>query len=196
MCLILALLPCWSDPELFRACCFCGMMRTPPGRNLVKRNGTMGTGVIRGWGLSLECGVFRTVKPAGSARVLAHFWCCLLCAFSVRFLYGVAESGHVQVTAGGPAVGGDVADSCTDEHQRALAVWERADDAGPATYLAVESFDHVVGADTPTMLDRVILEQVRGGLADALAQASGGFLEFPGFHLGGDLLGLGQCRVV
>jgi hypothetical protein len=75
----------------------------------------------------------------GSARVLAHFWCCLLCAFSVRFLYGVAESGHVQVTSGGPVVVGDVSDSCTDEHQGAPTIGESAHDAGPATYLAVES---------------------------------------------------------
>ncbi|WP_024464468.1 hypothetical protein, partial [Bifidobacterium subtile] len=31
----------------------------------------------------------------GSARVLAHFGFCFLCALSVRFLYGVVESGHV-----------------------------------------------------------------------------------------------------
>jgi hypothetical protein len=55
--------------------------------------------------------------------------------------------------------------------------------------------NHVVRSDAPAMLDRVILEQVRGGLVDALAQALGGLPEFPLLHLGGDLLGLGQRRV-
>ena len=132
---------------------------------------------------------------AGSARVLAHFGFCFLCALSVRFLYGVVESGHVQVAAGGPLVAGDVADSCADEHECAPAVGEAADHAGSPADLPVKSFDHGVRSDAPAMLDRVILEQVRGGLVDALAQALGGFPEFPLLHLDGDLLGLGQGRV-
>lgn len=115
-------------------------------------------------------------------------------AFSVRFVHGVAEPGHVQVTPGGPVVGRHVANPCGDEHQRAPAVGERAHDAGPTPDLPVQSFYHVVGPDPPAMLDRIILEQVRGGLADALPQALGGFLEFPGVHFDGDLPGLGQRR--
>lgn len=54
--------------------------------------------------------------------------------------------------------------------------------------------NHVGGADTPTMLDGIVVRQVRGGFVDALAQALGGFPEFPLLHLGGDLFGLGQRR--
>lgn len=114
---------------------------------------------------------------------------------SVRFLYGVVQSGHVQVAAGGPVVGGDVSDSCADEHQGAPAVGESAHDAGSPADLPVQSFDHVVGADAPAMLDGIVVQQVRGGLVDAFPEAGGGLLEFPGFHLDGDLLGLGQGRV-
>jgi hypothetical protein len=49
-------------------------------------------------------------------------------AFSVRFLYGLAEAGHVRAASGGPAVGGDVSDSGGDEHG-ALLPWGNA----PAT---------------------------------------------------------------
>lgn len=149
-------------------------------------------------GISLKLGLQLLddlfVLALGSARVLAHFGFCLLCAFSVRFLYGVAESGHVQVAAGGPVVVGDVSDPSRDEHQRAPTIGESAHDAGSTSDLPVQSFDHVVRSDAPAMLDRVILEQVRGGLVDALAQALGGLPEFPLLHLGGDLLGLGQRR--
>ena len=40
-----------------------------------------------------------------------------LCVFSVRCVHGVVQSGHVQVAAGRPVVGGDVADARGDEHQ-------------------------------------------------------------------------------
>lgn len=144
--------------------------------------------VLFNFKIGLEC------QPFGSARVLAHFGFCLLCAFSVRFLYGVAESGHVQVASGGPVVGGDVSDPSGDEHQGAPAVGVRADDAGSTSDLPVQPFDHVVGADAPTMLDGIVVQQVRGGFVNALAQALGGFPEFPLLHLGGDLFGLGQRR--
>jgi hypothetical protein len=36
----------------------------------------------------------------GSARVLAHFGFCFLCALSVRFLYGVEGTGHIQSSGG------------------------------------------------------------------------------------------------
>ncbi len=42
------------------------------------------------------------------------------------------------------------------------------------------------------MLDRVVVQQVGRGLADALPQALGGLFEFPRFHLRGDALGLLQ----
>ena len=45
------------------------------------------------------------------------------------------------------------------------------------------------------MLARVVVEQVGRGLADALAQAFGGLLEFPGFHVPGDGFGLLQRLV-
>ena len=54
--------------------------------------------------------------------------------------------------------------------------------------------NHGVGADTPTMLDGIVVQQVGGGFVNALAQALGGFPEFPLLHLGGDLPGLGQRR--
>ena len=54
--------------------------------------------------------------------------------------------------------------------------------------------NHVGGADTPTMLDGIVVRQVRGGFVNALAQALGGFPEFPLLHLGGDLFGLGRRR--
>ena len=54
--------------------------------------------------------------------------------------------------------------------------------------------NHVGGADTPTMLDGIVVQQVRGGFVNSLAQAPGGFPEFPLLHLGGDLPGLGQRR--
>ena len=57
---------------------------------------------------------------------------------SVGCLHGVTESGHVQVAARGPLVGGDVADARADEHERAPAVGERADHARPAADLPVE----------------------------------------------------------
>ena len=41
-------------------------------------------------------------------------------------------------------VGGDVADPGADEHERAPAIREAADDAGAAADLPVQSFDHVV----------------------------------------------------
>jgi hypothetical protein len=93
---------------------------------------------------------------------------------SVRCVHGVAESGHVQVTSGGPVVAGDVSDPGGDEHQRAPAVGERAHDAGPAADFPVQAFDHVVRADTPAMLTRIIVERVGGGLPDALPEALGG----------------------
>lgn len=54
--------------------------------------------------------------------------------------------------------------------------------------------NHVGGADTPTMLDGIVVRQVRGGFVDALAQARGGLPEFPLLHHGGDLFGLGRRR--
>ena len=74
----------------------------------------------------------------GSARVLAHFGFCLLCALSVRFLYGVVESGHVQAASGGPVVVGDVSDPGGDEHQRAPTIGESAHDAGSTSDLPVQ----------------------------------------------------------
>ena len=74
-------------------------------------------------------------------------------------MHDAVEPGHVQVAACGPLVGGDVADPGADEHERAPAVRERADHAGAAADLPVQSFDHVVRADSPAVLDGVVVEQ-------------------------------------
>ena len=89
---------------------------------------------------------------------------------SVGCLHGVTEAGHVQVAAVRPA-GGDVADPGADEHERAPAVREAADDPGAPADLPVEAFDHVVRADPTPMLHGVIVEQVGRRLAHALPQA-------------------------
>ena len=101
-------------------------------------------------------------------------------------MYGLTESGHVEVAARRPLAGGHVADARADKHERAASVGEAADHAGPAPDLAVQAFDHVVRADAPAMLPGIVVEQVGRRLADALAQASGGLPEFPGFHVPGD----------
>ena len=83
----------------------------------------------------------------------------------VDSLYGAAESGHVQVAAGGPVVGGDVPD---------LAVMgiKALPSSGklPATraLLRVSRFsrpNHGVRADAPAMLHRIAFQQACGGLA-------------------------------
>lgn len=94
--------------------------------------------------------------------------------FSVLRLHGVTEPGHVQVASRGPLVGGHVADARADEHERAPAVGEAADDARLAEDLPVQPFDHVVGMDSPAMFDRIIAKQVDDRLADTLAQADRG----------------------
>ena len=58
---------------------------------------------------------------------------------SVGCLHGVTESGHVQVAAARPIVGGDVSDPGADEHERAPAVGEAADDPGAPADLPVEA---------------------------------------------------------
>ena len=110
---------------------------------------------------------------------------------SVGCLHGVTEAGHVQVAAVRPA-GGDVADPGAYEHERAPAVREAADHTRPPADLAVQSFDHVVRADPPPMLDGIVVEQVGRGLADAFPEAGGGGLQPLGLHFGGDLFGLLQ----
>lgn len=111
---------------------------------------------------------------------------------SVGCLHGVTESGHVQVAAARPIVGGDVADPGADEHERAPAVGEAADDPGAPADLPVEAFDHVVRADPPPVLRGILVEQIGRGLADTFPQAGGRRFQSPGLHLAGDLLGLGE----
>ena len=53
---------------------------------------------------------------------------------SVGCLHGVTESGHVQVAAARPIVGGDVSDPGADGHERAPAVGEAADDCVLASW--------------------------------------------------------------
>lgn len=64
------------------------------------------------------------------------------------------RSGHVQIAAYGPLVAGGVANSDGDEHQGALVVGKAAHDAGATSDLPVQQFNHVVGADPSTVLDR------------------------------------------
>ena len=111
---------------------------------------------------------------------------------SVRFHEVVIEAGHIEVATRGPFAGGGVPDAGADEHERAPAVGEAARNAGATSDLAVEPFDHVVRADPPAVPVRELVQQVGRRLADALAQAVRGGLEPPGFHLRGDLFGLGQ----
>ena len=87
---------------------------------------------------------------------------------------------------------GDVPGSGADEHQRAVAVRETADDARATPDLPVQPFDHVVRADPPAVLRREFRQKVGGRLLDALAQAAGRRLELPGLHLRGDRPGLGE----
>lgn len=54
----------------------------------------------------------------------------------------------------GPLVAGGVANSDGDEHQGALVVGKAAHDAGATSDLPVQQFNHVVGADPSTVLDR------------------------------------------
>ena len=107
-------------------------------------------------------------------------------------MHDAVEPGHVQVAARAPLAGGDVADARADEHERAPAVGERADDPGAPADLPVQAFDHVVRADPPAVLGREFVEQVGRRFAYTLPQAGGGGLQAPGFHLRGDLLGLLQ----
>ena len=111
---------------------------------------------------------------------------------SVGCLHGVTESGHVQVAAARPIVGGDVSDPGADEHERAPAVGEAADDPGAPADLPVEAFDHVVRADPPPVLRGILVEQIGRGLADTFPQAGGRRFQSPGLHLAGDLPGLGE----
>ena len=111
---------------------------------------------------------------------------------SVGCLHGVTESGHVQVAAARPIVGGDVSDPGADGHERAPAVGEAADDPGAPADLPVEAFDHVVRADPPPVLRGILVEQPGRGLADTFPQAGGRRFQSPGLHLAGDLLGLGE----
>lgn len=78
------------------------------------------------------------------------------------------------------------------EHQRAVPVGEAAHHARAPADLPVQPLDHVVRADPPAVPVRELVQQVGRRLADALAQAVRGGLEPPGFHLHGDLFGLGQ----
>lgn len=64
------------------------------------------------------------------------------------------QSGHAQIAACGPWVAGDVANSDGDEHQGALAVGKVVYDASATSDLPVQPFNHVVGADLFTVLDR------------------------------------------
>lgn len=107
-------------------------------------------------------------------------------------MHDAVEPGHVQVAAARPIVGGDVADPGADEHERAPAIREAADDAGAAADLPVQSFDHVVRADPPPVLRGILVEQIGRGLADTFPQAGGRRFQSPGLHLAGDLLGLGE----
>lgn len=86
--------------------------------------------------------------------------------------YGAAESGHVQVAAGGPVVGGDLPD---------LAVMgiKALPSSGklPTTraLLRVSRFsrpNHGVRADAPAMLHRIAFQQACGGLAGQQVNAS------------------------
>ena len=114
---------------------------------------------------------------------------------SVRFHEVVIEAGHVEVAARGPFAGGGVPDAGADEHERAPAVGGAARHAGATPDLAVEPFDHVVGAGPPAVLGGELGQQIGRGLPDALPQAVGGGLQLPGLHLGCDRLGLGQGRL-
>lgn len=64
------------------------------------------------------------------------------------------QSGHAQIAACGSWVAGDVANSDGDEHQGALAVGKVVYDAGTTSDLPVQPFNHVVGVDPSTVLDR------------------------------------------
>ena len=64
------------------------------------------------------------------------------------------QSEHIQIAACGPWVAGDVANSDGDEHQGALAVGKVVYDAGATSNLPVQPFNHVVGVDPSTVLDR------------------------------------------
>ena len=69
---------------------------------------------------------------------------------------------------------------------------EAAHHARAPCVFPVQPLDHVVRADPPAVPVRELVQQVGRRLADALAQAVRGGLEPPGFHLRGDLFGLGQ----
>ena len=76
----------------------------------------------------------------GCVRSLAQMWSGPSSGVtSVGCLHGVTESGHVQVAAARPIVGGDVSDPGADGHERAPAVGEAADDPGAPADLPVEA---------------------------------------------------------
>lgn len=74
------------------------------------------------------------------------------CQFAVFMVS--CQSEHIQIAACGPWVAGDVANSDGDEHQGALAVGKVTHDAGATSDLPVQPFNHVVGVDPFTVLDR------------------------------------------
>ena len=58
----------------------------------------------------------------------------------------VAETPHVQVSLGAPALAGDVAQPGTDEQERGVAVGKGANHPGATADLAHDAFERVVGA--------------------------------------------------
>ena len=87
----------------------------------------------------------------------------------VRLLF---EQRCVRVSAGAPFAVGDVSQAGGHQHERGLAVGERADNAGAATHFPVEVLDRVVRADVPPMLAGHLA--VRERLGEAFAHGLGG----------------------
>ena len=64
----------------------------------------------------------------------------------------LVQQSHVQIAPRPPLALGDVLQPRGDEHEGGVPVGERPHDPGPASYLAVEALDGVVGAYAPPVL--------------------------------------------
>ena len=81
---------------------------------------------------------------------------------------------HIHVFLVTPLGARHVAQPCTDQHQGRVPIRERPYHAGPAADLAVQSLDHVVGADaSPVLAGKIAVSQ---RLLDAVFDLLGSFI--------------------